>query len=560
MRAGPLVLHRTMLRAGPLLLLLALASPLASAHAVLQTAEPPPNGHVDEGITRVTVRFTESVERQYTDADVVDPQGVSWKEGAIEFDAAEGNVIHVTVRPLPSNLYSVSWKALSVDTHTTRGTFVFAVGSATLRPGEYAPVVDVASNEEVLRDGFARFAFYAGLFLAGGMPIFALAVVRAHPPRSLFATGAAFGAVGAAGAIVGILFLGERLGGGPADALATEPGRSFLYRGLLVGAAALACALAGARLNAWRAPAAAAGALGVAACVVTALGSHAAAVREDTAIYIAADAAHLVAALVWIGGIVAFLHALAGRSTVEVSQLVFRFGSLAVTSVILLLATGTLASVAHMPCFDDGAAACAAALRTERYMQLVALKLLLMAPLVALGAINKLTVGPRLAQGAWSPRTFRRIVQGEALLMAAIVAAAGVLAASSPPDAGPEVAGPVGSPVLELQNTTAKSHVILQVSPNPVALGVQRLVVIVHPLGPTLPNGTLVALKVWHEAEGEPELTIHPEKVTPNEWEIEDALYTSAGTWRTMVILQRPDEYVKIVFDVPVVAPGQTSS
>lgn len=561
MPPSPRARQTTMRHAGFSLLLLLLLAPAASAHAVLGSADPAPNSHVDAGVvTSVTIRFTEGVEREYTDADVIDTQGVSQKTGPIAFDPVEDNVIHVPVRTLESGLYSASWKALSVDTHTTRGTFVFAVGNATLRPGEYEPTLDVSSQGEVARDGFARFAFYAGLFLAGGMPLFAIVVLREAPPRALFTTAAIFGLVGVVGALVGLLFLESRTGLGLGGAIGTAPGRSFVGRALLLALATGANALA-ARSARWRGAATGAVALGALACIATALGSHAASVRENTTLYVVADVAHLLAALVWVGGIAALLHALPGRTSSDASQLVFRFGALAVPSVVLLLATGTLASVAHMPCIPEGPAACASALRTERYMQLVLLKILLMVPLVALGAINKMSVGPRLARGGWTPQGFRRIVQAEAIVMALIVGAAGVLAATSPPNEDPESGAPTTPPIYEVQNTTAKSHLILQVSPNPVTIGVQRVVIIVHPLGPTLPNGTLVALKIWQESEEEPEITINPKKVTPNEWEIEDGFFTSEGTWHVMVILQRSDEYVKRVFDVPVVSPKpQTAS
>lgn len=546
------------MRHAGLALLLVLLAPSASAHAILKTADPAPSSHVDVGLETIAIEFTEDVERTYTDADIVDSEGESWRTD-VAFDDARHNVIHLATRPLADGIYSVSWKALSVDTHTTRGTFVIAVGNATLRAGAYDPIVDEEDTGAAVRDGFARFAFYAGLFLATGMPLFALFVLRdAAPPRGVFSTGAAFGLVGAAGAFLGLLFLGERTGLGLAAAK-SGPGLSLLLRGALVLAAALACALAALRPERWRAASHAAVLFGAGGILATSAGSHAAAVRESTLLYVAADAVHLVAGAVWIGGIVSFLHVVWGRSALEVSGLVHRFGFVAVPSVVLLLATGTLASLTHMPCVDDGLRACATALQEERYMQLVAFKLALMAPLIALGALNKYVVGPRLAKGAWTPLRFRRVVQLEAAIMGAILLAAGVLAASSPPETKVDAADIVPQ-TLELQNLTAKSHVILQVSPNPVTVGVQRLVVAVHPLGAALPNGTLVALKIWREGEAEPEETVNPPKVTPNEWEVEDALFTSAGTWNVLVILQRPDEYVRLPFQIPVVNPGSPSA
>lgn len=547
-----------MRHAGRLLLLLVVLLPAASAHAVLKTSEPPPSSHADAGLDTITIEFTEDIERTYTDADVVDAELTSWKDGPIRFDDARHNVIRLATRPLADGIYSVSWKALSADTHTTRGTFVIAVGNATLRAGAYEPIVDEQEPGAALRDGFARFAFYAGLFLATGMPLFAFVVLREAPPRALFSTAAAFGVVGAAGAAVSLLFLGERTGLG-LGAARSGPGLSLVLRGVLVLAAALACLLAASRPERWRAAGHAAALLGAGAILATATGSHAAAVRENTALLVAADAAHLLAGAVWIGGIVAFLHVGWGRSALDLSRLVQRFGLVAIPSVVVLLATGAFASLAHIPCASEGPAACREAFRDEPYMQLVAVKVALLVPLVALGAFNKLAVGPRLERGAWTPLRFQRVVQAEAGIMALILLAAGVLAATAPPEREVET-GALAPATFELQNLTAKSHVVLQVSPNPVAVGVQRLVVAVHPLGPALPNGTLVALKIWHEADPEPEVTLAPPKVTPNEWEIEDALFTSAGTWNVLVLVQRPDEYARIPFQVPAVNPGSEAT
>src|SRR5688500_5433245 len=121
---------------------LALALPLASAHAVLQSADPPVNGHAEVGVPFVEIRFTEDVERRYTDADVVDLKLESWKSGPVQFDPDHKNVLRVPVRPLGDGIYSVSWQTLSVDTHTARGQFLFSVGNATL---QFTP--DVTSHE-----------------------------------------------------------------------------------------------------------------------------------------------------------------------------------------------------------------------------------------------------------------------------------------------------------------------------------------------------------------------------------------------------------------------------
>jgi copper transport protein len=545
---------------GPLaLLLFTLLVPAAGAHATLASAEPPPNGHADEGLDVIVFRFTEDVERDYTSADLIDPQGESWAAGPVAFDPDARNVIRLPVRALPSGIYSASWRALSVDTHTTRGAFVFAIGDATLYPGQYEPLVDEMPAAEIARDGFARFTFYAGLFLALGAPLFALVVLRERPPRALFATAAAFGTIGTLGAFTGLLFLGQRIEMG-LGAVATAPGRSFALRGALLALATIACALPLARPSRWRGAGAWAVGLAAAAALATSLGSHAAATRENTNLLIAADFVHLVMGAVWVGGVVAFLLVATGREEGDLARMIVRFSPLAIASVVLLLGTGVAASLVHIPCTTQGPLACAAALREEPYARLVALKLLLMLPLIGIGAYNQKRVGPRLARGGYRPGAFRRVLALEASIMTVVIVAAGVLAASPPPSADVAQGTQPLPPYFELDNTTRLSHVILHVAPNPVVVGVQEVTITVHPLGPRLPNATEVYLKVWGPGEGEPEELVQPEKITPNEWQVTDGLFTTEGTWNVLVIVQRPDEYARIVFQVPVGAPGSVGS
>jgi methionine-rich copper-binding protein CopC len=39
-----------------------------------------------------------------------------------------GSVMHLGLKPLSPGTYKVQWRALSVDTHTTEGSFSFRVG------------------------------------------------------------------------------------------------------------------------------------------------------------------------------------------------------------------------------------------------------------------------------------------------------------------------------------------------------------------------------------------------------------------------------------------------
>src|ERR1051325_5608102 len=195
------------------LVLLVLALPSASAHAVLQSADPPVNGHAAAGVAFIEIRFTEDVEHRYTDANVIDLKGDSWKAGPVQFDPDAKNVVRLPVRPLSDGIYSVSWQTLSVDTHTARGSYLFSVGNATLQviPDTPAHEHGEHTTESILKDGFARFAFYLGLFLSLGVPVFALVVDRERDPsRGLLVPAAIFGALGALAAGLLMILLADR--------------------------------------------------------------------------------------------------------------------------------------------------------------------------------------------------------------------------------------------------------------------------------------------------------------------------------------------------------------
>jgi len=527
-----------------------LSAPLAAAHASLQSSDPPPNGHAEYGLSVVVMNFTEDVEHQYTDADALDLQGNSVKAGPIEFDAEHHNQIRLPVKPLADGIYTVNWQTLSVDSHSLQGTFIFSVGNSTIKVPLDPNEVHNHPSGDVVKDGFARAVFYAGLFLALGLPFFLLVIDRdAGMPRSAFATAALFGILGAAAALLNVLLLAQRTGLGFGSAISTEAGLSFAWRGGLLAASVL-CALAAVGLPGARRPLAGAGVLlALGSLVATSLGSHASADRGERALSLAADVLHLAMGAVWVGGVVGFLHTLWGRTAQEASRVVLRFTPWALASVGVLLATGTWASFRHVPTLSD--------LWLQPYGRLVLLKVALLGVLVLIGAYNKEIMGPRLARGSASPRFFRRVVQVEAFTMVCVLAAAGVLASTAPPEVGTEQAS-LGPPAyFELTNFTKTTHVVLQVSPNPPQVGVQKIAVLLHPLSAEgIPNATEVSIKVARAGEKEPDAIIPLDKINADTFSGEDGYFTSVGTWRVWVLLQRPDEFAKLTFDVPVAAPG----
>jgi len=94
------------------------------AHAMLDHASPPVGGTVGSSPGQVTLYFTQQLEPKFSGAEVRNASGARVDRGK----SISGNVMRIGVGALPAGAYTVTWHALSVDTHTTQGSFNFRVG------------------------------------------------------------------------------------------------------------------------------------------------------------------------------------------------------------------------------------------------------------------------------------------------------------------------------------------------------------------------------------------------------------------------------------------------
>jgi copper resistance protein C len=106
-------------------LLLWLVAGEAHAHAFLDHAEPRVGNKVASPPHEVTLWFTQKLEPAFSSVTVTNAAGQRIDSGKAR---VSGNQISVSLRPGGAGAYHVSWKVLSVDTHTTNGNFTFQVG------------------------------------------------------------------------------------------------------------------------------------------------------------------------------------------------------------------------------------------------------------------------------------------------------------------------------------------------------------------------------------------------------------------------------------------------
>ncbi|MBI1868446.1 MAG: copper resistance protein CopC [Methylocystis sp.] len=98
----------------------------AQAHAFLDHASPPVGSTVGAAPSAVTLWFTQNLEQAFTSAEVLNAAGAR-VSGKARIDGAN-SLMQVGLKPLPPGTYTVRWRTLSVDTHTTEGSFTFQVG------------------------------------------------------------------------------------------------------------------------------------------------------------------------------------------------------------------------------------------------------------------------------------------------------------------------------------------------------------------------------------------------------------------------------------------------
>ena len=122
-----MVNHRMILTTSVLAGAVTLGAPAAQAHAFLDHASPAVGSTVPTAPETVTMWFTQELEPAFTTATVTDASGNSVDTGPAQVDPKDPTELRVALKKLSPGTYTVSWHALSVDTHTTTGHFTFEI-------------------------------------------------------------------------------------------------------------------------------------------------------------------------------------------------------------------------------------------------------------------------------------------------------------------------------------------------------------------------------------------------------------------------------------------------
>lgn len=378
-----------------LLTLWAAPSP-AAAHAVLLGVDPADDTAVEAPPEQVTLRFNEAVSTPQGGVRVFDATGERVDAGP----ADTGDPTEVAVAlpdDLPAGAYVVAYRVISADSHPVTGTSTFLVGTGeTLADDEVAAIAGLGSGAVGTVGSVVRGVGYLGVLVATGAVAFALVVARRDGEhRRARGIGVVAGTVAVVATIVHVpLQTAATTGYGLVEVLtsfdalgetlASSFGQSTAVR--LVGLAALVWLWA----RRPRPP------LLLAAAAVT-LGSYLLDGHQRTIepwwLLVTGDAVHLAGAATWAGGLLLLALSMRDRRVdddpVGAAQLVARFSTLALWSVLVLTVAGVAMSLPLVRTPE--------ALWTTTYGLLLLTKVGLVAVAVLIAAYNRAQLVPAVA-------------------------------------------------------------------------------------------------------------------------------------------------------------------
>lgn len=447
------------------MLVLGLAPP-AQAHATVLSTDPAAGAVLAEAPDTVGITFTEPVSTLPDGASVVDASGAAITSTA----SASGAVLSIALTgAVPDGTLVVAYRVVSEDGHPISGTLIFSVGapSATIQePPRTAGTTGVPPTLSLL-----KFLGYVGLFLAAGLAWFAALVLPADRAtdsarRRLVLVGRWTAALATGAWLLALPVTASYQSGGGVrwSALALEE---------YAVVAAVVVGLGLGHLLLGRSPRLAVAAVAVAS-VAPALTGHTRAASPQ-ALAVAADALHLLAGSVWLGGLVALalvLADLSGRGTLA-GETLTRFSSVAAGVLAALTVTGTVLAWRVLGSWSG--------LVETTYGRLLLVKIGAGLVVVAIAAFNRWRLLPRL-QDAVHRKERRsgaglvtRAVAAEGALLVVVLLATGFLVDRNP-DGDPEVqAAATARPTTrtaELDAITARATLSRQ-TPGPATITVE---------------------------------------------------------------------------------------
>jgi len=368
----------------------------AWSHSSLRSSTPAADAVVEDAPSMVELRFSESVTPGPDAVTVYAPDGATVQTGAAQSEA-DGTLLRQSLETTQRGTHAVAFRVTSGDGHTIAGSVTFHVGERGQgnKAAELGRAQARVSPAMFTAFGVSRFFVVMALLGAVGSALFGLLLAPRWRVRWLgrllvLLVLALAVSVVLDGAIVRGTGIGSALEGEGLRASIQNP---FGSAALVTGALAILALVPAGLL---RSGAASMGTVSRAALVLVFVGLTAsmslaghAAVDEPVAIRLPLDVLHVLAAAVWLGGLLQ-LGALAPQAH-EHLDAIKRFSKVAFGCVLTLLATGIYATVSELG-LDPRE------LVETQYGRIILAKLVLYAGTMPLAWLNMTLYVPTLAR------------------------------------------------------------------------------------------------------------------------------------------------------------------
>ena len=461
-----------------------LAAPsVASAHAYLVKTVPAASVVLDAPPPNIQLTYDEAVEPRFAIISVTNAAGQQETTGAPTRSPANPDTLVVPLRPrLPQGWYLIYWRAISVDGHPVQGAFTYAVGPNP-GPAPQFRVPSISATATAPQLLIARWAMFLSVMVAIGLFAFRIAIARPMVRRvagtNLRAVSIAFVVASVLGVVSVPVYLDFATANDSLRSVFDVTALLPLFRVTAFGRGyadmtlcfALFCLASWVTLwldrpeRAGRSIAALVSLTGAVLAATATLSipgaSGHAAQQSPRGFSLLFDWLHLISGSLWLGGLVGLLvlwFAVGSDARVRaLSTVVPSFSNVAFVSVLVLLGTGTGATIFHMPAIN--------ALWETGYGVAILVKIGILTAAVIIASGNLLRTKPRLVAARREPelgppaaRLLRVLVGTEAILVAGAVFVAAVLSSLAPPP-----------PAFALQNSA-----LARVGPGRVAQTIKR--------------------------------------------------------------------------------------
>ncbi|EAE8345800.1 copper resistance protein [Listeria monocytogenes] len=331
-----------------------------SAHAYLENSNPADQSHIQTAPEKVTLVFNEEIEADFPLIEVKDSSGKQVETGKTSVSKKNNHMVEASLpKDMKADVYSVLWRVVSADGHAVTGVVSFKLGDtkATFQASEVP-----SSVTDMQISSIQKAILYIGFSLFIGMLIFGLGLYPRKEQMSEKISGRLKNITWVALALLGValliqLFVQTIITTGVSISESFEPGKlaAFLttktgyiwiseFVAWLLLAVFTVMMFAKKKQWSWFALLTESALIGY-LIFAKAQNGHAAA-SADRIVSITADMLHMIAASVWVGGILVLLFVL--PRTGKARKVWIRFAIVAIIAVASILVSGLLMAVMNI--------------------------------------------------------------------------------------------------------------------------------------------------------------------------------------------------------------------